>query len=177
MENYKDLYLKALKKLEDLNKKIEEFQKIQQDWEIQKDNLQEDLEKSKDQFKRQESWQREQSKLQLELNSQLQKISENNKKLQQVSQDLEDKEKESNTLLDKIRNFYEGEESDEITEDGKKKRSGGMKDKLTKLEEDIVAVKKIKQERIYQEYLKSKLINIKNIPILLRGGLIDQLSS
>ena len=139
MEKYKDLYDQAVKKLKDLNKKIKEFQKTQQDWEIQ---FKQQQGWQREKFKRQQGWQHEQSKLQLELNSQLQKISENNKKLQQVSQDLEDKEKESNTLLDKIRNFYEGEESDEITEDGKKKRVGGMKDKITKLEEDIVAVKK-----------------------------------
>ena len=130
MEKYKDLYDQAVKKLKDLNKKIKEFQKTQQDWEIQ---FKQQQGWQREQFKRQQGWQHEQSKLQLELNSQLQKISENNKKLQQVSQDLEDKEKESNTLLDKIRNFYEGEESDEITEDGKKKRVGGMKDKITAL--------------------------------------------
>ena len=108
MENYKELYDQAVKKLKDLNKKIEEFQKTQQDWETQKNQLQQELKDSKNQLQRTgQDWQNEYSELRLKMDSQLQKEFKNNKnQLQQVSQDLEKKKEELKEIVNNANKKY-----------------------------------------------------------------------
>ena len=135
MENYKDLYLKAHKKLEDITKQIEESQKTQQDRETQNRQLQEELEKAKNQFKRQQGWQREQSKLQLKIDGQLQEKLKNSKnKLQQVSQDLEDKKEE---LKETVSNVNKKSKEMDTLEKKRQKEFEEFQKRMAELESEV----------------------------------------
>ncbi len=135
-KGWKNKHNQFQQELEDNEK---QFQQTQKDWNNKHNQFQQELKGNEKKFQQtQKDWESQKTQLQQELEdskNQFQQELEN--KLQQASQDLGDKEKEIDTFFGKMNDFYEGEEIGEIMEDGKKKRTGGMRGKVSLLQKEF----------------------------------------